>query len=197
MGACDWDVIRDIRKTIKIPMFANGGVHKWADVERCLEHTGVQGIMSAEALLENPALFAGGKIVCLDQLATEYIDLWEKYDKECPRYLKPHLFKILHKGLNEHTDLRDKLGNAKNPEECKQVVEQLRERRKEIPIENKFGWYERYQTYKPQNNGQVDTEKDQDADKLCKRLSHNNEDMKVELDSKDKVESISKQLKTS
>lgn len=69
--------------------------------------------MSAESLLENPALFSG-KIVCLDQLALEYLDMWEKFDKDTPKYMKPHLFKILHQGLTVHTDLRDKLGSAKN-----------------------------------------------------------------------------------
>ena len=94
-------------------MFANGGIHKYSDIDECVQHTGVQGVMSAESLLENPALFSG-KIVCLDQLALEYLDMWEKFDKDTPKYMKPHLFKILHQGLTVHTDLRDKLGSAKN-----------------------------------------------------------------------------------
>ena len=32
VGACDWDIIRDIRKEIRIPMFANGGIHKYEDI---------------------------------------------------------------------------------------------------------------------------------------------------------------------
>lgn len=148
VGAADWDIIRDIRKEIKIPMFANGGIHKFEDVQKCLDHTGVQGVMSAEALLENPALFSG-EVKCLDDLALEYIDLWEKYDKETPRYLKPHLFKILHKGLTEHTDLRDKLGSAKGAADCRDIVRELKDRRKEVKFEDKFGWYERYQNFKP------------------------------------------------
>ena len=107
--------------------------------------------MSAESLLENPALFSG-KVVCLDQIALEYVEMWEKYDKETPKYMKPHLFKILHKGLTIHTDLRDKLGSAKNEQECRAVVNELKERRIHDKLEDKFGWYERYQSYKPQNS---------------------------------------------
>lgn len=151
VGACDWDIIRDIKKTLKIPVFANGGIHKFTDVLRCLEHTGVDGVMSAESLLENPALFSG-EVKCLDSLAEEYLDLWEKYDSQHPKFLKPHLFKILHKGLNENTDLRERLGSAKGIEDCREIVKELKERRKDSKLEDKFGWYERYQSYAPQKD---------------------------------------------
>ncbi len=39
-------------------MFANGGIAGQDDVERCLAATGVAGVMSSEALLENPGLFS-------------------------------------------------------------------------------------------------------------------------------------------
>ena len=52
--------------------------------------------MSSEALLENPAVFFN-KICDLDKLALEYLDLCEKFEEE--KYIKPHLFKILYKGL--------------------------------------------------------------------------------------------------
>ena len=41
-------------------------------MDRCLAETNVDGVMSAEALLENPALFSG-KVFDLDDLAMEYL----------------------------------------------------------------------------------------------------------------------------
>ncbi len=67
------------------------------DVKRCLDMTGVEGVMSSEALLENPALFSG-QVHDLDKLAKEYIEIARAY-KTDEAYVRPHLFKILYAGL--------------------------------------------------------------------------------------------------
>jgi len=68
VGSCNWDIIRKIKETVNIPVVANGGIYLFGDVDRCLSQANVDGVMSSEALLENPALFSG-KIHDLDQLA--------------------------------------------------------------------------------------------------------------------------------
>ena len=44
---------------LNIPVIANGGIYCFEDVINCLTYTGCDAVMSAEALLENPALFSG------------------------------------------------------------------------------------------------------------------------------------------
>jgi len=61
--------------------------------------------MSAEALLENPALFSG-KIYDIDDLALEYLELAQQYKGASPSCIRAHLFKMLYTGLQIHTDLR-------------------------------------------------------------------------------------------
>ena len=55
----DWDMIRRIKAYFgdRIPIIANGGIEHLSDVYRCMEVTGCDGVMSSEAILENPAFF--------------------------------------------------------------------------------------------------------------------------------------------
>ena len=142
VGKCDWEIIKKIKKVMKIPVYANGGIYNYEDAIQCLEYTGVDGVMSSESLLENPALFSG-KIYNLDQLAAEYLEICKVYNTDTC-YIRPHLFKFLYTGLRQHPDLRDELGKARTMEEFERITHRIRELRMQEAPETKLGWYIRY-----------------------------------------------------
>jgi len=52
------DAIRIVKEHARVPVIANGDVFSLSDVERIVQETGVDGVMSARGLLECPGLFA-------------------------------------------------------------------------------------------------------------------------------------------
>ena len=101
-GSADWEAIRAVKASVSVPVLANGGVFSLQDAHACLAATGADGVMSAEGLLSNPALFDGGAVD--EALALEYIGLQEEYPAEL-KNVKQHLFSMLYAGLQVFTDL--------------------------------------------------------------------------------------------
>lgn len=57
----NWDAIAAVRAAVRIPVLANGDVRTLADARALMKHTGADGVMSAEPLLMDPALFSHQK----------------------------------------------------------------------------------------------------------------------------------------
>jgi len=56
-GIANWQRIAEVKKTINIPVIANGDIKSASDAKTCLEVTGADGIMIGRAALGNPWIF--------------------------------------------------------------------------------------------------------------------------------------------
>lgn len=116
----DWEVIKAVKSALRIPVVANGNIRWLEDAEECMKVTGVDGVMSAESLLENPALFAGHRMKALDEpasekyaldepkLVLEYLELCEKYPVPM-RMIRAHVHRMLGAWFRRYPGLRDEL----------------------------------------------------------------------------------------
>lgn len=125
-GLASWMHIKAVRDNVKIPVFANGNIQNLADVKRCLEETGAQGVMIAEGSLHIPALFTG-KEFPVWQVADEYLEMVDKYPCQLSA-VRGHMFKIFHHSLCLYTDLRDLLGACHDVQGIREVSRKLKER---------------------------------------------------------------------
>lgn len=77
-GLADWSVIRYLRENLPrdTVIFANGNILQYEDIERCMQETGADGVMSAEGNLYDPAIFAKAP-----EVGSEGRDYWRARDK--------------------------------------------------------------------------------------------------------------------
>ena len=137
----NWDAIalaaqiaRECSGNSDFPIVANGGIEYGSDVQKCLDHTGANAVMSSESLLENPALFATTGPYAADdtkltprQLFDRQLNLVHEYLDLCTLYppvpgslgrvggsynvVRSHVFKMIYRYLEERPDIRTKLAS--------------------------------------------------------------------------------------
>ncbi|KAI7803825.1 tRNA-dihydrouridine(16/17) synthase [NAD(P)(+)]-like [Triplophysa rosa] len=140
-GIASWKHIKAVREAVNIPVFANGNIQHLSDVHLCMEETGVQGVMSAEGNLHNPALFEG-RSPPVWEMSEEYLEVVQKHPPCSLSYVRAHIFKLWHHTLQIHQDLREELAKAKNVAGIEEVNRQLKLRCQEEMAKDDSEWHQ-------------------------------------------------------
>jgi tRNA-dihydrouridine synthase 1 len=124
----DWQMIKRLKDHFRgrVPVIANGGIECYEDVQRCLDATGCDGVMSSEAILESPTLFALPENV----LHLSHLDMTDEYLQFCIRYpvwpfksVRSHVYKYLHRYLCLFTNLREAAATSQTIEELQSICQ--------------------------------------------------------------------------
>ncbi|WVN88473.1 uncharacterized protein L203_103684 [Cryptococcus depauperatus CBS 7841] len=144
-GLADWEMIRQVKQAVKVPVFANGNILYREDVDRCLEFTGCDGVMSAEGNLSNPAIFLPSSHPLshppITLLARRYLDIVESLKTPTAgSAIKSHLFRLLKPILDTDEELRVQIANCRWSEGMKgfrEIIDDIESRCE--PIRDKLG----------------------------------------------------------
>lgn len=112
-GLADWDKIRLVKEAVAIPVFANGNILFKDDLQRCLDATGADGVMTAEGNLYNPAIFEDRYPLVWD-MVEEYLDICRHEAPASLTAVRGHLFKMYRPCLESFPEERIQLGVAKS-----------------------------------------------------------------------------------
>ena len=56
-GQADWNIIKEVKKSVKIPVIGNGDLRSTADMKKAFDTTGVDAVMIGRAAFGNPWIF--------------------------------------------------------------------------------------------------------------------------------------------
>jgi len=137
-GKADWDIIKQVKQTVKIPVIGNGDIKAEEDALKIFEQTGVDGIMIGRGALGNPWIFKqiayylenNEKILEISKeekykVILEHFELLlkEKGEYTATREIRKHISWYV-KGMKNATIIRDKINSVETEHDFKESLKQ-------------------------------------------------------------------------
>ena len=140
-GKANWDIIKQVKENVKIPVIGNGDIKTIYDAKKMLEETKCDAIMIGRATLGNPwfikecvEYIENNKIIQpptniekIDMIEHHY-DLLKKYTSEKQALLEIRMHALWYiKGRPNIKEYKSKIISCKTEKEFKEILNEIRE----------------------------------------------------------------------
>lgn len=146
-GKADWDIIKAVKESVKVPVIGNGDVFSVEDAIRIKEITNCDAIMIARGARGNPWIFRevmqaiNGEAIVYPtaveriEMCIRHLDLAVKYYEEIKavREMRKHTGWYV-KGLSNCSEIKDKINTKDSYDEARQVLLIYKEYLKSINV---------------------------------------------------------------
>lgn len=135
-GKADWNIIKEVKEAVSIPVIGNGDVMSCYDAKKMLEETGCDAVMIGRGVLGNPWLIKE----CVDYLEDgtlpqevsflEKVDMMKKHyelllndktEKQALLEIRSHIIWYL-KGMPQSKEIKNKICQSKTSEEMFNII---------------------------------------------------------------------------
>ncbi len=134
-GVADWDIIKQIKQNVNIPVIGNGDIKSPKDAEKIFEETDCDGIMISRASLGNPWIFEeiqnyfSGKTIrkienkeILDTIIEHInLELQDKGENVGIKEMRKHICYYL-KNMKNASEIRNTINHLETKEEVEQTL---------------------------------------------------------------------------
>ena len=135
-GKADWDIIKQVKDAVKIPVIGNGDIRNEDDAMEIFAKTGIDGIMIGRASLGNPWIFkkiihflkTGEKLSEISKyekykVILEHFELLlkEKGEFTATREIRKHIAWYV-KGMPNATEMRENINKVESKDEFEKII---------------------------------------------------------------------------
>ena len=129
-GRADWDIIREVKKSVSIPVFANGDVFSYEDANHIIKYTGADFAMIGRGSFGNPWIFSENYYPNLEEkldTAVRHIEMLSQRQGEYKACLEGrHLVGHYIQGVKNASCFRQKIVKINNLDELKAIVGEIK-----------------------------------------------------------------------
>ena len=137
-GHADWNIIKQVKESVSIPVIGNGDVTSCYEAKRMIEETGVDGVMIGRGVLGNPWLIKE----CVEYLETgkepsevsfiEKVSMMRKHyqlltedkdEKLALLEIRSHIIWYL-KGMPQSKEIKNKICQSKTTEDMFNIIDE-------------------------------------------------------------------------